>query len=37
MQLLKVVQERVRPKYHVFGHIHEGERGGKEIEIIEDQ
>lgn len=24
VQLLKVVQERVRPKYHVFGHIHEG-------------
>jgi len=27
VQLLHVVQERVRPKYHVFGHIHEGEGG----------
>ena len=22
--LLKTVQERVRPRYHVFGHVHEG-------------
>lgn len=25
VQLLQTVQERVRPKYHVFGHIHEGD------------
>lgn len=24
VQLLQTVQERVRPKYHIFGHIHEG-------------
>ena len=23
-QLLHTIQQRVRPKYHVFGHIHEG-------------
>lgn len=23
-ELLKVIRERVRPKYHIFGHIHEG-------------
>ena len=25
VDLLRVVQARVRPKYHVYGHIHEGE------------
>lgn len=24
MELLTTVQQRVKPKYHVFGHIHEG-------------
>lgn len=24
VELLSTVQKRVRPKYHVFGHIHEG-------------
>lgn len=24
VELLATVQERVKPKYHVFGHIHEG-------------
>ena len=24
VDLLREVQERVRPKYHLFGHIHEG-------------
>lgn len=24
VDLLRTVQERVKPKYHVFGHIHEG-------------
>ena len=24
MDLLREVQERVRPTYHLFGHIHEG-------------
>jgi len=22
---LKTIQTRVKPKYHIFGHIHEGE------------
>lgn len=25
VELLTTVQQRVKPKYHVFGHIHEGE------------
>lgn len=25
VNLLQTVQERVKPRYHVFGHIHEGE------------
>ena len=25
VELLHTVQERVRPKYHVYGHIHEGQ------------
>ena len=25
LQLLDTIQQRVRPLYHVFGHIHEGE------------
>jgi Icc-related predicted phosphoesterase len=25
VELLNSVQKRIRPKYHVFGHIHEGE------------
>lgn len=24
VELLSTIQQRVRPKYHVFGHIHEG-------------
>jgi hypothetical protein len=24
VELLNTVQKRVRPKYHVYGHIHEG-------------
>jgi Icc-related predicted phosphoesterase len=24
VELLNTVQKRVKPKYHVFGHIHEG-------------
>jgi len=24
VELLKSVQERIQPKYHVYGHIHEG-------------
>ena len=26
VELLHTVQKRVRPKYHVFGHIHEGKK-----------
>jgi len=26
VELLSTVQNRVKPKYHVFGHIHEGTR-----------
>lgn len=25
VELLSVVQKRIKPKYHVFGHIHEGQ------------
>lgn len=25
VELLTTVQQRVKPKYHIFGHIHEGE------------
>jgi Predicted phosphoesterases, related to the Icc protein len=25
VELLTTVQQRIKPKYHVFGHIHEGE------------
>ena len=28
VDLLTTMQSRVKPKYHVFGHIHEGERKG---------
>lgn len=28
VELLNTVQRRVQPRLHVFGHIHEGRRGG---------
>lgn len=28
VELLTTIQQRVKPKYHVFGHIHEGEDSG---------
>lgn len=30
VELLNTVQRRVQPRLHVFGHIHEGRRGGGE-------
>lgn len=29
VELLHTVQNRVKPKYHIYGHIHEGINGGK--------
>lgn len=26
LDLLKEVKDRIQPKYHIFGHIHEGNR-----------
>lgn len=41
LNLLHTVQSRVKPKYHVFGHIHEGQRNTmilscQDIEMVGD-
>ena len=34
VELLTTVQNRVKPKYHVFGHIHEGKQNSSHFSLI---
>lgn len=34
VELLSTIQQRVKPKYHIFGHIHEGETFWQEKHIF---